>query len=406
MKVLVINSGSSSIKYQLLDMTNENVLSKGLVERIGIDGSRIVHRVNGEKHILEHDIPNHEVGLKLVLDLLTDEKYGVLKDLKEIDAVGHRIVHGGERFASSVKIIDEVLKTIEALSFLAPLHNPANIMGIKSAMKLLPGIPQVGVFDTAFHQKMPTKAYLYALPYEYYEKYKIRRYGFHGTSHRYVSKRAAEILGKPYDELKIITVHVGNGASVAAVKNGVSVDTSMGFTPLEGLVMGTRSGDIDPAIVEFLEKEEGLSAKEVVNILNKKSGVLGLTKGFSSDMRDIEDNAIEGDPVCRLAFDIYEYRIAKYIGAYTAAMNGVDAIVFTAGVGENSPIMREEIIENYLGYLGITIDKEANNIRGEEKIISTADSKVTAMVIPTNEELMIARDTKEIIEKGLDELKL
>ncbi|GAB6190023.1 acetate kinase [Marinitoga arctica] len=406
MKVLVINSGSSSIKYQLLNMVDEKVLSKGLVERIGIDGSRIVHKVNGEKHILEHDIPNHEVGLKLVLDLLTDEKYGVLKDLNEINAVGHRVVHGGERFASSVKITDEVLKTIEALSFLAPLHNPANIMGIKSAMKLLPGVPQVGVFDTAFHQKMPSKAYLYAIPYEYYEKYKIRRYGFHGTSHRYVSKRAAEILGKPYEELKIITVHVGNGASVAAVKNGISVDTSMGFTPLEGLVMGTRSGDIDPAIVEFLEKEEGLSAKEVVNILNKKSGVLGLTKGFSSDMRDIEDNAIEGDPVCRLAFDIYEYRIAKYIGAYAAAMNGVDAIVFTAGVGENSPIMREEIIENYLGYLGITIDKEANNIRGEEKIISTSDSKVAAMVIPTNEELMIARDTKEIIEKGLDELKL
>ncbi|KLO23043.1 acetate kinase [Marinitoga sp. 1197] len=406
MKVLVINSGSSSIKYQLLDMTTEKDLSKGLVERIGINGSRIVHKVNGEKHILEHEIPNHEVGLKLVLDLLTDEKYGVLKDLKEIDAVGHRVVHGGERFASSVKITDEVLKTIEALSFLAPLHNPANIMGIKSAMKLLPGVPQVGVFDTAFHQKMPSKAYLYAIPYEYYEKYKIRRYGFHGTSHRYVAKRASDILGKPYDELKIITVHVGNGASVAAVKNGVSVDTSMGFTPLEGLVMGTRSGDIDPAIVEFLEKEEGLSAKEVVNILNKKSGVLGLTKGFSSDMRDIEDNAIEGDPVCRLAFDIYEYRIAKYIGAYVAAMNGVDAIVFTAGVGENSPIMREEIIENYLGYLGIEVDKEANKIRGEEKIISTKDSKVTVMVVPTNEELMIARDTKEIIEKGLDELKI
>lgn len=406
MKVLVINSGSSSIKYQLLDMKTEEVLSKGLVERIAIDGSRIVHRVNGEKHIIEHEIPNHEVGLKLVLDLLTDEKYGVLKNLNEIEAVGHRVVHGGERFASSVKITDEVLKTIEALSFLAPLHNPANIMGIKSAMKLLPGVPQVGVFDTAFHQKMPAKAYLYAIPYEYYEKYKIRRYGFHGTSHRYVSKRAAEILGKPYDQLKVITVHVGNGASVAAVKNGISVDTSMGFTPLEGLVMGTRSGDIDPAIVEFLEKEEGLSAKEVVSILNKKSGVYGLTKGFSSDMRDIEDKAIEGDSVCRLAFDVYEYRIAKYIGAYAAAMNGVDAIVFTAGVGENSPIMREEIIENYLGYLGINVDKEANKVRGEEKIISTPDSKVSVMVIPTNEELMIARDTKEIIEKGLDELKL
>lgn len=404
MKILVINSGSSSIKYQLLNMDNENVLAKGLVERIGIDGSRIVHKVNGEKSIIEDDIYDHEKGLKMVLDLLVSPEHGVLDSLEEIDAVGHRVVHGGEKFASSVRINKEVLDTIELMSFLAPLHNPANIMGIKASMELLPNAKQVGVFDTSFHQTMPKTSYLYAIPYEYYEKYKVRRYGFHGTSHRYVAKRTAEVLGKKPEDLKIITCHIGNGASVAAVKNGKSIDTSMGFTPLEGLAMGTRSGDLDPAIIEFICKEENITPKEMLNILNKKSGMLGVTKKYS-DMRDIEDNAIEGEKVSRMAFDIYEYRIAKYIGAYAAAMNGVDAIVFTAGVGENSPIMREEIAERYLGYLGVKIDKEVNDFKGKEKIISTDDSKVKLMVVPTNEELMIARDTKEIVENNLNELK-
>ncbi|PNR99978.1 acetate kinase [Petrotoga miotherma DSM 10691] len=397
MKVLVINSGSSSIKYQLLEMNTEKVLAKGLVERIGIEGSRIIHRKNEEKYVIEKVIKNHEEGLKEVLDLLTSEDYKVISSLNEIDAVGHRVVHGGERFSSSVIIDKESLDAIEMMSFLAPLHNPANVMGIKAAIELLPNVPQIAVFDTSFHQTMPKTSFLYAIPYEYYEKYKIRRYGFHGTSHKYVSRRAAEILGKDIKTLKIITSHIGNGASIAAVKNGESFDTSMGFTPLEGLVMGTRSGDIDPAIVSFLAQEEGLTAKEVVEILNNKSGVYGITKGFSSDMRDIEDKALEGDKVCRLALDIYEYRIAKYIGAYAAAMNGVDVIVFTAGVGENSPVTREEICEKYLTYLGVKIDKEKNNFKGLERIISTPDSKVAVLVVPTNEELMIARETKELV---------
>ncbi|MDI3471950.1 MAG: acetate kinase [Thermotogaceae bacterium] len=403
MLVLVINSGSSSIKYQLIDMNDEKVISKGMIERIGIEGSRMKHKKNAEQFVIEKNIPDHEVGLALLLEVLQDEKMGVIKDLSDIKAVGHRVVHGGERFASSVRIDEEVLKAIEENAVLAPLHNPPNIAGIKAAMKLLPNVPQVAVFDTAFHQTMPKKAYLYAIPYEYYEKYKIRRYGFHGTSHRYVSKRAAEILGKKYEELKIITCHLGNGASIAAVKNGKSVDTSMGFTPLEGLVMGTRSGDLDPAIVTYLQEVENLSAGEIYEILNRKSGVLGLS-GISSDMREIEDGAIAGDPIARLTLDIYEYRIAKYIGAYAAAMNGVDAIVFTAGVGENSPILREEICENYLGYLGVKIDKETNDVKGKETVISTPDSKVSVIVIPTNEELVIARDTKEIVEKNLKEL--
>jgi len=404
-KVLVINSGSSSVKYQLIDMEGEEVLCRGIAERIGLHGSRIVHRIAGEKHIIEKDLPNHEVALQEVLKVLTDEKLGAIKDLSEINAVGHRVVHGGEKFASSVLIDEEVMKVLEENVDLAPLHNPPNIMGIRAIQKLLPGVPNVAVFDTAFHQSMPKKAYLYAIPMELYEKHGIRRYGFHGTSHRYVSRRAAEILGKPYESLKIITAHLGNGASIAAVMYGKSVDTSMGFTPLEGLVMGTRSGDIDPAIVIHLQKKLGMSADEVYNLLNKKSGVLGIY-GKSSDMRDIEEAALEGDEIARLALDIYEYRIAKYIGAYAAAMNGVDVIVFTAGVGENSPLIREEICERYLTYLGVKIDKGENDIRGEERIISTPDSKVTVMVIPTNEELVIARDTKEIVEKGIKELKL
>ncbi|RKX53102.1 MAG: acetate kinase [Thermotoga sp.] len=403
MIILVINSGSSSIKYQLIDMKDEKVLSKGLLERIGIKGSRLNHRKGDRKYVIEEDVPNHEKGLSLVLKTLQDREMGVIENLDQISAVGHRVVHGGERFANSVRIDDEVLRVIEENSDLAPLHNPPNIMGIKAAMKLLPNVPQVAVFDTAFHQTIPEKAYLYAIPYSYYEKYRIRRYGFHGTSHRYVSRRAAEILGIPYEKLKIITCHLGNGASIAAVKYGRSIDTSMGFTPLEGLVMGTRSGDIDPAIVTFLQEKEGMSAGEVYDLLNKKSGVLGLSE-LSSDMRDIEEGAMKGDERLRLVLDIYEYRIAKYIGAYAAAMNGVDVIIFTAGVGENSSILRREICENYLGYLGVKIDVEKNEFKGEERIISTDDSKVKVMVIPTNEELLIARDTKEIVEKGLKEL--
>ena len=405
MKILVLNSGSSSVKYQFIDMEKEEVLCRGIAERIGLDGSRIVHRLGGEKHIIDVELPNHEVAINEVLNTLQDEKLGVIRDLKEIGAVGHRVVHGGERFASSVLIDDEVIEVLEENADLAPLHNPPNIMGIRAIMKLLPGVPNVAVFDTAFHQSMPKKAYLYAIPLELYEKHKIRRYGFHGTSHRYVSRRAAEILGKPYESLKIITVHLGNGASIAAVKNGKSVDTSMGFTPLEGLVMGTRSGDIDPAIVIYLQQKLGMSVDEVYNLLNKKSGILGLYKK-SSDMREVEDDVFAGDEHARLVLDIYEYRIAKYIGAYVAAMNGVDVIVFTAGVGENSPIVRKEICENYLSFLGIKIDDEANDFKGQERIISTPDSKVTVMVIPTNEELVIARDTYEIVTKGIKELKL
>ena len=406
MKILVINCGSSSIKYQLLEMDNETVLAKGLLERIGISGSRLKHKKGSEKYEIDEDVVNHKEGLNLIISTLTDEKLGVIKDTSEIDAVGHRVVHGGELFASSVRINDRVIKEIEANAFLAPLHNPPNIQGIKATMELLPNASQVAVFDTAFHQSMDPKAYLYAIPYNYYEKYKIRRYGFHGTSHRYVAARTAVILEKPIEELKIITVHVGNGASIAAVKYGKSVDTSMGFTPLEGLVMGTRSGDIDPAIVPFLQEQEGLSPKEITEILNKKSGMLGLTRGKYSDMREIEDGAIAGDEICRLAHDIYEYRIAKYIGAYAAAMNGVDAISFTAGVGENSPYLRKNVVDKYLGYLGIKLDEEANDCKACEKLISTPDSTVKVLIVPTNEELVIARDTAEIVEKNLDELNL
>lgn len=406
MKILVINCGSSSIKYQLLEMDNETVLAKGLLERIGISGSRLKHKKGSEKYEIDEDVVNHKEGLNLIISTLTDEKLGVIKDTSEIDAVGHRVVHGGELFASSVRINDRVIKEIEANAFLAPLHNPPNIQGIKATMELLPNASQVAVFDTAFHQSMDPKAYLYAIPYNYYEKYKIRRYGFHGTSHRYVAARTAVILERPIEELKIITVHVGNGASIAAVKYGKSVDTSMGFTPLEGLVMGTRSGDIDPAIVPFLQEQEGLSPKEITEILNKKSGMLGLTRGKYSDMREIEDGAIAGDEICRLAHDIYEYRIAKYIGAYAAAMNGVDAISFTAGVGENSPYLRKNVVDKYLGYLGIKLDEEANDCKACEKLISTPDSTVKVLIVPTNEELVIARDTAEIVEKNLDELNL
>ncbi|MGC9383260.1 MAG: acetate/propionate family kinase [Kosmotogaceae bacterium] len=404
MKILVINCGSSSIKYQLIEMGDEKVISKGLLERIGIDGSRLKHKKNSEEFVVNKDVKNHKEGLEMIVETLTDEESGVIKNLSEIDAVGHRVVHGGERFASSVKITDEVIEEIQANAFLAPLHNPPNIQGIKAAMELLPDAIQVGVFDTAFHQTMPPQSFIYALPYEYYEKFRIRRYGFHGTSHRYVAKRMSELLGMDIKKSKFITVHVGNGASIAAVKNGKSVDTSMGLTPLEGLVMGTRSGDIDPAIVTFLQEQLDLSPEEVNTVLNKKSGMLGLTKGKFSDMREIEERAMKNEEICKLAHDIYEYRIAKYIGAYVAAMNGVDAIAFTAGVGENSPYLRSNVVNKYLGYLGVKLDEEANNCRACEKVITTSDSHVKVLIIPTNEELVIARDTKTIVEMGVDEI--
>lgn len=392
MNVLVINCGSSSLKYQLIKTETEEVLAKGLCERIGIDGGMLTHQPGeGEKIKTQVDMPNHTVAVKLVIDSLTDAERGVIKDLSEIDAVGHRMVHGGEEFAGSVVITEDVIKAVESCNDLAPLHNPANIIGVRSCQEIMPNVPMVGVFDTAFHQTMPKKAYLYGIPYEYYEKYKVRRYGFHGTSHDYVSNRAAEFLGKKRDDMKIIVCHLGNGASISAVKNGKCVDTSMGLTPLEGLIMGTRSGDLDPAILEFICKKENISIEEMNTILNKKSGVLGLS-GISSDFRDLGDAADAGNEQAKITLETYAYHVAKYIGAYVAAMNGVDAIAFTAGVGENNISGRAQICE-YLGYLGCEIDPEKNKIRGEETIISKDGSKVTLLVIPTNEELAIARET-------------
>jgi acetate kinase len=398
MKVLVINCGSSSLKYQLIDSESEKVLAKGLCERIGIDGSAITHQPEGgEKVKTEVEMPNHTVAVKLVIDKLTDKEVGVISSLDEIDAVGHRIVHGGEKFAGSVVITDEVIKAIEECNDLAPLHNPANLIGINSCKEIMPNVPMVGVFDTAFHQTMPKKAYLYGLPLSYYEKYKVRRYGFHGTSHDFVSKRVAEILGKDVKELKIIVCHLGNGASVSAVKYGESVDTSMGLTPLEGLIMGTRSGDLDPAIITFIAEKEGISAQEVINICNKKSGVLGLSDGLSSDFRDLAMAAADGNKTAEAALETYAYRVGKYIGAYAAAMNGVDVIVFTAGAGENNAEVRA-LIGQYIGFLGTNIDPEKNKIRGEEVILSDEGSKVVTMIVPTNEELAIARETVRLVE--------
>ena len=398
MKVLVINCGSSSLKYQLIETNTEEVLAKGLCERIGIEGSVIVHTPkDGEKIRKELPLPTHTEAVQAVIDALTDPVTGAIKSLAEIEAVGHRIVHGGEKFASSVLITDEVIEGIRECSELAPLHNPANLTGIASCRKLMPGVPMVGVFDTAFHQTMPPKAYLYGLPYEYYEQYKVRRYGFHGTSHDFVSKRAAEILGKKREDLKIIVCHLGNGASVSAVMNGKSVDTSMGLTPLEGLIMGTRSGDIDPAIVAFVAGKAHLTADEMSSVLNKKSGVLGLS-GVSSDFRDIQAEADKGNQRAIETLETYAYHVAKYIGAYVAAMNGVDVIAFTAGVGENNCQSRE-MIGQYLGYLGTNIDSERNKIRGEEVVLSDEGSKVVTMVVPTNEELAIARETEAIVSK-------
>ena len=402
MNVLVINCGSSSLKYQLINSDTEAVLAKGLCERIGIDG-RLVYQLAGhDKEITEAPMPTHKEGIQMVLDALVNPKTGAVKSLSEIDAVGHRVVHGGEKFAQSVVLNEEVLAKVEECNELAPLHNPANLIGIRVCQELMPGVPMVGVFDTAFHQTMPQKAYLYGLPYEYYEKYKVRRYGFHGTSHSFVSKRAAEVMGKSYDEVKTIVCHLGNGSSVSAVLNGKCVDTSMGLTPLEGLVMGTRSGDIDPAIMEFIAKKENLDIEGVMEVLNKKSGVFGISGGLSSDFRDLTDAMNAGDKKAKIAMDVFSYRVAKYIGSYAAAMNGVDDIVFTAGIGENDDIIRSRIIEHF-DYLDTTLDQKANKMHGEERIISTPESKVKVICIPTNEELAICRDTVEIVTKKMVE---
>ena len=398
MNILVINCGSSSLKYQLINSESEEVLAKGLCERIGIDGSCITHQPkDGEKVKTEIAMPTHTQAVAAVIEKLTDEKVGVVKSLAEIDAVGHRIVHGGEKFASSVVIDAEVMKAIEDCNDLAPLHNPANLIGINSCREIMPDVPMVAVFDTASHQTMPKKAYLYGLPYEYYEKYKVRRYGFHGTSHDFVSNRVAEIMGRKREDLKIIVCHLGNGASVSAVKNGKCVDTSMGLTPLEGLIMGTRSGDIDPAIVSFLADKEGKTADEIINICNKKSGVLGLSGGVSSDFRDLAQAAADGNEKADIALKTWAYHVAKYVGAYAAAMNGVDVIAFTAGVGENNVDARAEVC-SYLGYLGVTINAEANKKRGEEVEISTPDSTTKVYVVPTDEELAIARETARLVK--------
>ena len=397
MKILVLNCGSSSIKYALYNMDDKSVMTSGGAERVGLDGAFVkVKLPNGEKKTVMHDIPEHTEGVKFIFSLLTDPEIGVIKDLNEIDAVGHRMVHGGEKFNKSVVLTDEVLKTFEECIDLAPLHNPANLKGVNAVSELMPGLPQVGVFDTAFHQTMPAHSYLYAIPYELYEKYGVRRYGFHGTSHRYVSKRVCDFLGVNSADKKVITCHIGNGGSIAAVDGGKCVDTSMGLTPLEGLMMGTRSGDIDGGAITFLEKKLGLDADGMSNLLNKKSGVLGIT-GISSDMREIESANDEGNERAKLALDMYSYRIKKYVGAYAAAMGGCDIIVFTAGVGENQASMREDVCKN-MEYMGVKLDVEKNKtIRGEEAIISTPDSKVTVCVIPTDEELMIATDTMNLL---------
>lgn len=396
MNILVINCGSSSLKYQLIDSNSEEVLAKGLCERIGAKGSVLTHKTaEGKKAVVEEPMPNHTEAVHLVIAALTDAEYGCVRSLDEIGAVGHRIVHGGEKFSKAAIITEETIKAIEACSDLAPLHNPANLIGIEACKEVMKDIPMVAVFDTAFHQTMPEKAYMYGLPYEYYEKYKIRRYGFHGTSHQFVSEHAAEMLGKDIKDLKIIVCHLGNGASVTAVQNGVSVDTSMGLTPLEGLLMGTRCGDTDPAVVEFICKKEHKTVEETLNVMNKQSGMLGLT-GISSDARDVEAAVLEGNERAILTVNTFAYRVAKYIGAYTAAMNGVDAICFTAGLGENHRLLRQRVA-SYLGYLEAELDDVRNDVAGEDAIISTDTSKVALLVVPTNEELAIARETKKLV---------
>ena len=396
MKILVINTGSSSLKYQLIDMAEETVLAKGLCDRIGIDNSFIKHTSTGlDPVVIEKDMTNHKAAIKEVMNVLLDEKMGVIRNMTEINAVGHRVVHGGEKFSDSVIIDEKVVNAIRDCIELAPLHNPPNIIGIEACQNVMPNIPMVAVFDTAFHQTMPKHAYLYALPYEIYEKYGVRKYGFHGTSHKYVAQRAAEILNRPFDELKIITCHLGNGASICAIRNGKSVETSMGFTPLAGLAMGTRSGTIDPAVISYLMDKEKMSIKEINDYLNKKSGVLGIS-GVSSDFRDIHAAADAGNERAQLAIDIFCYRAKKYVGEYAAVIDGVDAVVFTAGIGENNGKVRKGIL-NGMDYMGITIDWEKNNVIGKEMDISAPGSKVKTLVIPTNEELAIARETKKLI---------
>lgn len=395
MNVLVINCGSSSLKYQLINSDTEAVLAKGLCERIGIDGRLVYQKAGCDKEITEAPMPTHKEAIQMVLDALTNDKTGAIESLKEVNAVGHRVVHGGEKFASSVVITDEVIAAVEECNDLAPLHNPANLIGIRVCSELMPGVPQVAVFDTAFHQTMPAKAYLYGLPIEYYKNYKVRRYGFHGTSHSFVSKCAVEFLGLDPENSKVIVCHLGNGSSISAVVNGKCVDTTMGLTPLEGVVMGTRSGNIDPAIMEYIAKKENLDITGIMNVLNKKSGLQGMS-GVSSDMRDLTDAADNGNEDAANAIEVLCYGIAKFVGGYVAAMNGIDAIIFTAGIGENAGVVREKVV-SYLGYLGIELDKEANGKRGEEMVISTADSKVKVAVIPTNEELAICRETVALV---------
>ncbi|MDI3534541.1 MAG: acetate kinase [Thermosediminibacterales bacterium] len=396
MKVLVINCGSSSLKYKLFNMEDESVLANGLVERIKLEGSVLKHEPLGKEKVeISTEIPDHEVAIKMMLDALTHPDYGVIKDLNEISAVGHRIVHGGEKFTGSVKITDEVIKSLEECIELAPLHNPPNILGIEAVKKQIPGVPMVGVFDTAFHQTIPQKAFMYGLPYEYYKNKGLRRYGFHGTSHQYVSQRAAEILKKPIKELKIVTCHLGNGVSLTAVKGGKSVDTTLGFGTVSGVIMGTRCGDVDPVLITYLMEKENLNYEQINDILHKKSGLLGIS-GVSSDMRDIEEAAEKGNKRAQLALEMFEYMVIKYIGAYAAAMNGLDAVVFTAGIGENAIQLRKNVCEG-LKFLGIEIDDEKNNARGKEIDISKQNSKVRVLVIPTNEELMIARETKALV---------
>ena len=398
MKILVLNCGSSSVKYKLIALAynSQDILAEGGVEKIGLPDSFLKFKFNGEKVTIATSMPNHNVAIRIILDNLTSEKYGCIKDFNEIDAVGHRVVHGGEKFNKSVLITDEVIAKVKECYDLAPLHNPVNIAGIEAITDILPNVPQVGVFDTAFHQTMPAHAYMYALPYEDYEKYGVRRYGFHGTSHRYVARRACDFLGLDYENQRIITCHIGNGGSITAVKDGVSIDTSMGLTPVEGLMMGTRCGDVDPAALLYIQQKEGLDAEGMQALINKKSGVLGIS-GLSSDMRDIENAIEQGNERAKLALDMYEYRIIKYVGAYTAALGGVDVIVFTAGVGENQIATRERVCKQ-LAYLGIDFDSDKNNCRGEEVEISRPKSKVRVVVIPTDEEYMIARDTQAIVE--------
>ncbi|MCI5884577.1 MAG: acetate kinase [Clostridiales bacterium] len=397
MKILVVNCGSSSLKYQVLDMTDESLICKGLVERIGIEGSILTHsKIGADKFVLEVPMKDHKDAISHVIEAIQDKDHGVITDMSEIGAVGHRVAHGGEKFAESVLITDEVLAAIEDCVELAPLHNPANILGIKACMDLMPGTPEVAAFDTAFHQSMPAESYIYSIPYKYYEQYGLRRYGFHGTSHKYVAEVAADMLDKSIEDLKIITCHLGNGASIAAVKGGRSVDTSMGFTPLAGLAMGTRSGDIDPAIISYICKKEGITVDEMNSVLNKESGVYGMS-GISSDMRDIKSAAAEGNERAQLTLDVYAHKIKAFIGAYIAEMNGVDAIVFTAGIGENDPVTRANVCRD-MDALGIILDPEKNETR-EQSVISADDSKVKVLLIPTNEELMIARDTLAIASK-------